>query len=126
MKSNHFSKYLMVVVVHCCFTTYAQTQETPKPASKMEAGFEGMIGFSASDRILAFNVGGPSCKYRFSNTLKIGIGAFPSLLLFEDKVFPRMAFSPIIEIKKWLFMVPYYGYDSKERMLWTVGMGYKF
>lgn len=92
----------------------------------MEAGFEGMIGLSASDRILALNVGGPSLKYKLSASYKIGIGAFPSLILFEDKVLPRLAFSPIIEHKKWLLIVPYYGYDTKDRMLWTVGLGYKF
>ena len=122
-------KLLIILVLICLImpsNNFAQTQEPPKPASKMEAGFEGMLGLSASDRILALNVGGPSCKYRFSNTFKIGIGAFPSLILFEDKVLPRLAFSPIIEHKKWLFIVPYYGYDKQDKMLWTVGLGYKF
>jgi hypothetical protein len=65
-------------------------------------------------------------KYKISNNYKIGIGAFPSLILIENKVLPRLAFSPIIEQKKWLFIAPYYGYDSKDNMLWTFGVGYKF
>ncbi len=96
----------MVVVVLCCLTTNAQTQETPKPPTKMEAGFEGMIGLSASDRLLALNVGGPSLKYKLNASYKIGIGAFPSLLLFEDKVFPRLAFSPLVEHKNGCLMRP--------------------
>lgn len=126
MKS--YSKFLFALIVMCPVYFFAQTQQAPPPKteSKMEAGFDGMIGLSVSDRILALNVGGPSCKYRFSKDFKIGIGAFPSLILFEDKVFPKLAFSPIIEQKNWLFIAPYYGYDAKERMLWTVGVGYKF
>jgi hypothetical protein len=123
MKLKH---YLFALVLLCYHNSFAQTQEAPKPTSKMEAGFEGMIGLSGSDRILALNVGGPSCKYKLSKDFKIGIGAFPSLILFEYKVLPRLAFSPIMEHQHWLFIAPYYGYDTKDRMLWTIGVGYKF
>lgn len=85
-----------------------------------------MIGLSAGDAIVALNVGGPSLKYKFAKDFKIGIGAFPSLILMDDKVYPRLAFSPIIEHKHWLFITPYYGYDTNDRMLWTSGLGYKF
>lgn len=106
--------------------SFAQTEEKVKPESKIEAGFEGILGLSYSERIVALHVGGPSFKYKLSKNFKIGMGAFPSLIMLDDKVMPRLGFSPILEYKKWNLIAPYYGFDSKNKELWSFGLGYKF
>jgi hypothetical protein len=126
MNVKQDSKRIVIFFLLSLSFGFGQTQKNVKSQNKMEAGFEGIIGLSFSDKILALNVGGPSLKYKISDNYKIGMGAFPSLILFENKVLPRLAFSPIIEHKKWLFIAPYYGYDGKDNMLWTLGVGYKF
>lgn len=93
--------------------------------TKIDFTLEGMIGVSFGDGIVGINVGGPSLKLKIKD-FKIGVGAFPSLVLMDDKAVPRLAVSPILEYKKWLLIAPYYGYDSKDNMLWTFGIGYKF
>jgi len=96
-----------------------------KPDQQINLAIEGMIGVSAGDGILGINVGGPSLKLKIKD-FKMGIGAFPSLIIMDDKAAPRLAVSPIVEYKKWMLITPYYGYDSKDNMLWTFGFGYKF
>jgi hypothetical protein len=120
--------FLFVAILFSTFSfaQTTQTEEKTKPESKVEAGFEGILGLSYNERIVALHVGGPSFKYKLSSNFKIGMGAFPSLIMLEDKVMPRLGFSPIIEYKKWNFIAPYYGFDSKNSQLWSFGLGYKF
>lgn len=99
---------------------------TPAPEKKIEAGFDGMIAMSYGSDTFGINVGGPSLKYKFTKSFKIGVGAFPSLMIADDKAIPRLAVSPIIEYKNWMFITPYYGYDTKDKQIWTFGVGYKF
>ena len=126
MKKMFYKKQLLFVAVLISAFSFAQTAEKAKPESKISAGFEGILGLSYSERIVGLHVGGPSFKYNLGNNFKIGIGAFPSLIMLDDKVMPRLGFSPIIEYKKWNFIAPYYGFDSKNRELWSFGLGYKF
>lgn len=126
MKLKHHFQYLFALVIFNSASSFGQTIEQPKEPSKIETGFEGMIGLSAGEDLVALNVGGPSLKYKLSKDYKIGIGAFPSLILMDEKVYPKLAFSPIIEHNHWLFITPYYGYDAHDKMLWTFGFGYKF
>lgn len=107
----------------CCFS---QVKEEPIKAKKIEAGFEGMIALSFNEKAIGINVGGPSLKYKCNANCKIGAGAFPSLIILDNKAYPRLGISPIIEYKSWLFIAPYYGYDAKDKMIWTYGIGYKF
>lgn len=93
--------------------------------SKVEWSLDGMLGISYGNETLGINVGGPSLKFRF-NKFKIGVGAFPSLIVVAKKAMPRLAVSPIIEYKKIMLIAPYYGYDSKEEQIWTFGLGYRF
>jgi hypothetical protein len=102
-----------------------ETIAEPKPASKVEYGLEGMIGLSAGHRTVGINVGGPSLKVRIGS-LKAGFGAFPSLVIVDDRAYPRLAVSPIVEYKSFLLITPYYGYDNKDRQIWTFGFGYRF
>ena len=110
--------------------TFAQSQPETTSVSlenkaKIDFTLEGMIGVSFGDGIIGINVGGPSLKLK-AKDFKIGVGAFPSLVIMHDKAAPRLAVSPIVEYKKWMLITPYYGYDSKDTMLWTFGIGYKF
>ncbi|GEP51494.1 hypothetical protein FNO01nite_21660 [Flavobacterium noncentrifugens] len=115
---------------------FAQTQNPTQPVTQIPATetkaekqinltLEGMIGISVGDGIVGINVGGPSLKLKIKD-FKIGVGAFPSLIIMDKKAVPRLAVSPIVEYKKWMLITPYYGYDSKDKMLWTFGIGYKF
>jgi hypothetical protein len=126
MNFKLFKKQILVLTLFSCFFSFAQIDEKPKSESKIDAGFEGMIGLSVSNKVIALNVGGPSLKYKLRNHFKIGIGAFPSLIYLDKKIYPKLAFSPIVEHNKWLFIAPYYGYDAKNNMIWTFGVGYKF
>ena len=121
-----YSKSFLFVAILVSVVSFGQTEEKVKPESKIEAGFEGILGLSYSERIVGLHVGGPSFKYKLAKNFKIGIGAFPSLIMLDDKVLPRLGFSPILEYKKWNFITPYYGFDSKNRELWSFGLGYKF
>ncbi|MFM9987953.1 hypothetical protein [Flavobacterium sp.] len=125
MNFKLFKKYILLLMLLSCFCGFTQT-EKPKSESKIDAGFEGMIGLSVSNKVIALNVGGPSLKYKLKNHFKIGIGAFPSLIFLDKKIYPKLAFSPIVEHNKWLFIAPYYGYDANNEMIWTLGVGYKF
>jgi len=99
----------------------------PAPDKKFEAGFDGMLAVSYGSETLGINVGGPSLKYKFTKNFKVGVGAFPSLIVQEDgKALPRLAVSPIIEYNRFMLITPYYGYDSKDKQIWTFGVGYKF
>lgn len=121
-----YKKQLLVVIVLFSTFSLAQSEQKQKPETKIEAGFEGILGLSFSERILALHVGGPSFKYKLSTNFKIGMGAFPSLIMLDDKVMPRLGFSPILEYKKWNFIAPYYGFDSNNKALWSFGLGFKF
>lgn len=115
------------------FVVNAFAQEVPKPPAepkqeekKFEAGFDGMIAVSYGSETLGINVGGPSLKYKFTKSFKIGVGAFPSLIFVDDRAYPRLAVSPIVEYKNSMAITPYYGYDAKDEPIWTFGIGYKF
>jgi len=97
-----------------------------KSIKNVEAGFDGMLAVSYGSKAFGINVGGPSLKYRFTKHFKLGVGAFPSLLIMDKKAQPRLAVSPIVEYRNWMLITPYYGYNSKDKMIWTFGVGYKF
>jgi len=113
----------LLLLSNFCFS---QNTEEVKPVKKIEMGFEGMIGLSFGDDIVGINVGGPSLKFKFSKNFKIGVGAFPSLVVVDKKAYPKLGVSPILEYKKWMIITPYYGYDANDKTIWTFGLGYKF
>lgn len=118
---------LLALMLQCAGSAIAQEQvNAPAPDKKFEAGFDGMLAVSAGEKTYAVNVGGPSLKYKFTSFLKIGVGAFPSLFVRDRQAVPRLAVSPIVEYKRWMFITPYFGYDSKGKQIWTFGFGYKF
>ncbi|MXN92140.1 hypothetical protein GR160_12975 [Flavobacterium sp. Sd200] len=97
-----------------------------KTVKNVEAGFDGLIAASYGSKAFGINVGGPSLKYKFTKNFKVGVGAFPSLLIMDDKAQPRLAVSPIVEYKHFMLITPYYGYNTKNKQIWTFGLGYKF
>lgn len=120
---------LTTVVLPACFSIYGQDKQNgveKKENKDIEAGFEGMIGLSYGSKSFGINVGGPSLKYKVNKKLKIGVGALPSLFIYEDKAQPRLAVSPILEYSRWMILMPYYGYDSTDKAIFTFGIGYKF
>lgn len=121
MKTNFIGLLLFAMASAAAFA-----QETkPKTKKQIELGLEGMLGVSYGSETLGINVGGPSLKFRI-NAVKIGVGAFPSLIVADRKAMPRLAVSPIVEYQKILLIAPYYGYDSNDGQIWTFGLGYRF
>lgn len=84
-----------------------------------------MLAVSVGEKTVGINVGGPSFKFKIKD-FKIGVGAMPSLFIRDDKAVPRLAVGPVAEYKHWMLVVPYYGYDSEDRQIWTFGLGYRF
>lgn len=124
----HFKTMVLLAALSATSFVFAQTtSETPKSENKkqVDIGFDGMLGVSYGSNTLGINVGGPSLKFRV-NKFKIGVGAFPSLIVQDKKAMPRLAVSPIVEYRNVMLIAPYYGYDSKDRQIWTFGLGYRF
>lgn len=126
-------KNIRFVMLSCFIALGSYAQETapevteqPKKIKNVEAGFDGLLAMSYGSKALGINVGGPSLKYKFTKKFKVGVGAFPSLFISDDKAVPRLAVSPIVEYNRWMLITPYYGYDSKNKQIWTFGIGYKF
>jgi len=130
MNSNFIKKALLLLAVLFSYVAISQTKEEPKLEPKIENptidfALEGMIGVAVGKNAVGINVGGPSLKLKLKN-YRIGVGAFPSLLILNREAAPRLAVSPIVEYKKWMLITPYYGYDTDKKMIWTFGIGYKF
>ena len=130
MRSVLIKKALLLTAVLFSPVAISQTQAEPKAAPAtgnptVDFALEGMIGLAVGNNTVGINVGGPSLKLNLKGC-KIGVGAFPSLLILNGEAAPRLAVSPIIEYKKWMFITPYYGYDADKKMIWTYGIGYKF
>ncbi|TRW23944.1 hypothetical protein FMM05_12355 [Flavobacterium zepuense] len=127
---NIFKTMALLCLLQGAATLHAQEKpaDVPQQAAekKYEAGFDGMLAVSYGSDTFGINVGGPSLKYRFSKNFKVGVGAFPSLIVLDKKAVPRLAVSPIIEYKHIMFITPYYGYDTNDKQIWTFGIGYKF
>lgn len=126
MNSTFIGKALLLSAVLFSSVVHSQTkEETKKENPAIDFALEGMIAVAVGDKAVGINVGGPSLKLRLDD-FKIGVGAFPSLLVLDGDAAPRLAVSPIIEYRKWMLIAPYYGYDANKEMIWTFGIGYKF
>ncbi len=108
------------------FAMHSQEKVEPKPEKKVSMELDGMIAMSFGSKTIGINVGGPSLKFKFNKNFKIGAGAFPSLVIIDKKAFPKLGVSPSIEYKHWMAIAPYYGYDAEDKMIWTLGLGYRF
>lgn len=126
---KHFAYIAACLLAAAAQDIYAQDKpetSVKQEDKKVEAGFDGMLAVSYGSQTLGINVGGPSLKYKFTKNFKVGVGAFPSLILVDDRAYPKLAVSPIVEYKHWMAITPYYGYNAKDEPIWTFGIGYKF
>jgi hypothetical protein len=107
-------------------TLNAQDTAPISQSSKWDLGLEGMLGFSVGKDFYSVNVGGPSLLLALNKDLKIGIGALPSLYLFEGKLGARLGVSPRIDYKNLVFIAPFFHRDIADQWIGSVGVGYKF
>jgi hypothetical protein len=105
---------------------YAQEQEKKEENSKWDVGLEGMLGFAAGKDFYAFNVGGPSLMLRLNNDCKIGVSALPSFYIKEGKTGAKLGVSPRIDYKNFALIAPFFQFDSTNKWVWSIGLGYKF
>lgn len=97
-----------------------------KESATWDVGLEGMAAFSAGEDFYAFNVGGPSLLLRLNKDLKIGFGALPSFYIKEGKTGAKLGVSPRIDYKNLVLIAPFYHFDTTDKWVWSVGLGYKF
>jgi len=116
----------LLFALACSMAAKAQDNTAVALPAAFEIKFEGILAVSYGSDTFGINVGGPSLKLKVSPNFKVGVGAFPSLIIMDKKALPRLGVSPIIEYKRWMLITPYYGYDNNNRQIWTFGGGYKF
>jgi hypothetical protein len=126
MNFNSKKTAFFVAVMLLSIAVKAQEIAAPKPEKKIVMELDGMLAISVGSNTIGINVGGPSLKFKINKNFRIGAGAFPSLVIIDNKAFPKLGVSPSIEYKHWMVIAPYYGYDAKDKMIWTFGLGYRF
>ncbi|WMJ73822.1 hypothetical protein RCC89_11715 [Cytophagaceae bacterium ABcell3] len=122
------SCFLISIVIALCFlgsSAFGQRQDTTQ-VKRASVSLEGMIGFSVGNDFYSLNVGGPSLFLNLNKDWKIGVGALPSLYLLEGQLGARLAVSPRVDYKNFVFIVPFFHRDLTNEWIWSVGFGYKF
>lgn len=107
---------------------YAQSQDSSsiKTTTAFSFQLEGMLGATIGPNFYSINVGGPGLYGQVHPHWKVGLGAFPSLYLLENKLGARLGVSPRIEYKNWVFIAPFFHREKTEEWIWSIGVGYKF
>lgn len=105
---------------------FAQSSDSTRPRRKLSVGLEGMAGVSFGDKTVAFNVGGPHLKLKFTPELSVALAAFPSLLIVDSKAEPRLGIGPRLDYRSFVLIVPAFFHNKTDRWIWTAGVGYKF
>lgn len=108
------------------FMARSQDSLSINQPSKWDIGLEGMLGVSFGKDFYSLNVGGPVFSLVLNKDLKIGMGALPSLYLFEGKLGARLGVSPRIDYKNLVLIAPFFHRDTSDEWIWSVGFGYKF
>ncbi len=121
-------KYLVLLLMalltgRCLF---AQSTDSSRQRRKLSVGLEGMAGVSFGDKTIAFNVGGPHLKLKFSTAFSVALAAFPSLLIVDGKAEPRLGIGPRMDYRNFVLIVPAFFHNKSDKWIWTVGVGYKF
>lgn len=101
-------------------------EKMEKKDSRWDIGLEGMIGMSFGKDFYALNVGGPAFFFVLNKDWKFGIGALPSLYLFDGKLGARLGVSPRIDYKNFVLLAPFYHREAANKWIWSLGLGYKF
>ncbi|EOZ96569.1 hypothetical protein A33Q_2339 [Indibacter alkaliphilus LW1] len=114
---------LMLFTILLISNVNAQEEEK---YSKVDFALEGMAGIAFGKNFTSFNVGGPSLLLNVNQKVKIGFGALPSFYIRDGKTGAKLGVAPRLDIKNWVFFVPFYHFDTTDEWLWSVGVGYKF
>jgi hypothetical protein len=85
-----------------------------------------MLGISLGKEFYSINAGGPALFLNLTPDLKIGLGAFPSLYLLNNKLGARLGVSPRIDYKNLVFIAPFFDHEVSNTWTSSVGFGYKF
>ncbi|WP_246535463.1 hypothetical protein [Litoribacter ruber] len=125
-----YVKFLLLALLLISSQSFVLGQE-PAPQetsgkSMVDFGLEGMLGVSVGPDFYAVNVGGPSLFLNINPDWKVGVGALPSLYVYEGKLGARLGVAPRVDYRKLAFFVPFFHMDSQDQWVWSVGMGYKF
>ncbi len=111
----------------CLFSNFAIGQEViPNQKKTSFVSLEGMLGVSFGKEFYTMNVGGPALFLNLTPDLKIGLGAFPSLYLLNNKLGARLGVSPRIDYKNLVFFAPFFHREVSNTWIGSVGFGYKF
>lgn len=116
---------VFTLLFYIAFQVNAQVTDTTK-LSNVKLSLEGMIGFSVGQNFYSLNVGGPSLFLHINKNLKIGIGALPSIFLYNDKLGARLGVSPRVDYKNIVLIAPFFYRDVTGEWIPSVGLGYKF
>lgn len=124
MKLDMVSVLLLLILIS--FVARSQDSTSVYRAPKWNVGLEGMLGVSFGKDFYSMNVGGPAFFLVLNKNLKIGLGALPSIYLFEGKLGARLGVSPRIDYKDLVLIAPFFHRDTADEWIWSVGFGYKF
>lgn len=124
----NFKKVVLLGAIFFISTfTYAQEQAKKEEENpKWDIGLEGMLGIAVGKDFYAFNVGGPSLMLRLNDKWKVGVGAIPSFYVKAGKTGAKLGVSPRIDYKNFALIAPFFHFDSTDKWVWSVGLGYKF
>lgn len=118
---------ISLCLTFCLLSYFAKGQEAiPNQKKTSIISLEGMLGVSFGKEFYSMNVGGPALFLNLSPDLKIGLGAFPSLYLLNNKLGARLGVSPRIDYKNLVFFAPFFHREVSNTWIGSVGFGYKF
>ena len=118
---------ISLCLTFCLLSYFAKGQEViPNQKKTSIISLEGMVGVSFGKEFYSMNVGGPALFLNLSPDLKIGLGAFPSLYLLNNKLGARLGVSPRIDYKNLVFFAPFFHREVLNTWIGSVGFGYKF
>ena len=120
-------KIISCSLIFCLLSNFATGQEVlPNEKKNSFISLEGMLGVSFGKDLYSMNVGGPALFLNLTPDLKIGLGAFPSLYLLNNKLGARLGVSPRIDYKNIVFFAPFFHREVSNTWIGSVGFGYKF
>ena len=114
-----------IVLLNTMEYAFSQNIEV-KQTKKVELALEGMAGVSFGDKMVAFNIGGPTLVLNIGKNWRTGLGAFPSFFVRDGKTGARLGVGGRVEYKKIVLFSSFYHFDRTDTWVGTLGLGYKF
>lgn len=101
------------------------TETKPAPVSWK---IDGQIGIATNGNAFFLNFGGPNVRFQYKK-VAFGLGAYPSLRVWEDKprtlLSPSLGFGGYLQYKKVGLLIPFYYNPAKNEWIPTTGLSYK-